>query len=1008
MDYILNSSNTLKTIIRTFAYHLQRNMRRYFVCAALVSIIIAGLTVAPRRQIAQQDICTVDPTCFNRVKQDVVFLIDRSRSMGFRGQTYNAQVEGLLRALRNPTVIPRNGSVAVAVVVFEDLNSLHVPLTEINSNATAEMVAAAVERLKCPNDDGETDFCPTGDTSYGTAIQRASGELLQNGRPDARQVLILSTDGETSDQDIARAVLFARLASEAAAEIGKAFELDVMLMGLAPSSTEFFVNKARVDQFVSPAPATDLPGMTFVIAAGDCNVPTPPDGTGGLEGPGSASAALLDEPDCVRQIDEYAENTRLILRGNIPAIALVVNTADDTEPGAEFDGEILSLRQAIEIANCNGGLATITFAPELNGSTISPLVPLPALTSPEIRIDGCDGDDCLPSITIDGSLTDTTAGEMHDDGILIRSNLDTVRGLRIINFPGAGVAIEPVCPFDSALRNRVELNALEDNAMAGVAVRDPASEGGDSINIGNTISRNEISGSATLIDLGGDGPTPNDADDTDQGPNMLINFPDVLNVVATEDGFNLTGQINSPAGAGALVEIFAATSTQNVDGNLVITGVTFLDIAVSDNTGAFAIEDIAASPTGVYTATVTDLEGNTSELMFAFNGTRPATPAATVTQMVDLGEVDVNTTSDPQMVIITNTGTAPLVVSACALTVCEEGDPDNTARFNFTGCPDPQAFINPGQQVMVSVTFMPNACGQVEACLAFQTNDPLLPQALSVLTGTGTGLPVARLTLEGGGTVLELQRYTPRAKPRPLRKRQARTFTVENIGCATLDLRFQAILRTGSDVDNGNISDADDRAFFFITAVNANGSETPINVGSQDIISIPAGQSRSFRVKFNPTIPPVVGQSTGLSANQVLPDVVTSQIIIDRVGIGPLPVRLTANVRGLLRLINPDDTSQAPVVRFTRSGDEFSVEFSAFDSNLNVNRATYQFFDNAGRQTGAPFNVDLTQAIAGQGLVRGQSFTVTQRFQGAATNPEIAGVIVTVSDNQSSASASSR
>jgi len=76
---------------------------------------------------------------------------------------------------------------------------------------------------------------------------------------------------------------------------------------------------------------------------------------------------------------------------------------------------------------------------------------------------------CDPFLTIDGSLTDTTKGEQHSDGILIGSDRDVVRGLRIINFAGAGVGIKPICNLGF---NRNERNRFENNKKAGVRVLD--------------------------------------------------------------------------------------------------------------------------------------------------------------------------------------------------------------------------------------------------------------------------------------------------------------------------------------------------------------------------------------------------------------------------------------------------------------------------------------------------------------------------------------------------------
>src|SRR5262249_17911926 len=151
------------------------------------------------------------------------------------------------------------------------------------------------------------------------------------------------------------------------------------------------------------------------------------------------------------------------------------------------------------------------------------------LTADAITIDGCSSSVCPGAVTIDGSATTSTAPA---DGIQICSSNDVIRGLKIVNFGRAGVAIDPECtPVSFSVANRVELNDLDNNHFARVLVKNPAQVGAPP-SIGNLISRNTIVNSPTLIDLNGDGPTPNDPGDTDNGPNFLQNYPDNLQAQA--------------------------------------------------------------------------------------------------------------------------------------------------------------------------------------------------------------------------------------------------------------------------------------------------------------------------------------------------------------------------------------------------------------------------------------------------------------------------------------------
>jgi hypothetical protein len=994
-----NGDSPVSLIIRRFKRASHRPALRVLSVALVVAL---ALVFAPR-QSAQ--VCLIDqnPSCFAAVKRDIAFIIDRSGSIALRGETYNLQLEGVIRSLRNPTVIPRDGSIAVSVVLFAEDAVVPVPLTEINSSAVAEEVAKAVEALKCTDIVNPVPPCPFGFTSYVAAIQTADNHLSQNGRQGAGRVLLMSTDGETSDGDAGFAAVLAQQRRNAATIEGIPFEIDAMLMGLFPETAELVTNKARVDQVVLPKPTTDLPGITFVINGGDCNIPM-------AALLSELTAAALDSADCNRQANEFAANVRTIIRGDISPVALTVNTVTDTAPGAPISPGIgtISLRQAIEAANCNGGLATITFAANINGQTISPLVPLPAITQPDIIIDGCDGQECAPSITIDGSQTNTELGEQHDDGILIRSNRVTVRGLRVINFDRAGIAVDPACPADTVGFNLIDRNVLEDNEVAGVLIAERGDGDAVRTNVGNTISRNTISGSATLIDLNGDGPTPNDTGDIDQGPNTLLNFPDSLSATLTADDtpvVALTGQTSAPAGS--TVEIFGVTAfsvvSDNMSGNIVIEGVSFITQAEVAANGSFTATTATASPTGIYTATITDLDGNTSELMFQSAATNVARPLAAITTPINFGQVQVNMPSAAQQVQITNPGNAPLTIQSFTVAPCAPGDRDDSARFAVStpGVTLP-AIINPGQNVVFNVTLTPNACGAVMACLNVTTNNPLAQQVTSQLTGTGTGAPSALVTLEGNASSLQFGPVTPRGKAKKLRNRPLRTFTVQNVGCGTLNLSLASIRRIGDDVTSGRITNTDDSRFFNVTQVVGN-----TEAALPSSVVIVEGQSATFRVRFNPIIPAVAGDNTGLAASEVLPEEVTSQLVFNQNGGNPVTINLIGRVDEEFRLIDPDNPRRAPQVDLIRSGNQLTVEFSAWDADLDVNRATYQFLDRAGNPVGPSFDIDLRQAIEESDLVTGQSFTVSQSFSGSFNTLSVASVRITVFDGEAAQTATS-
>ncbi|HEV8482138.1 MAG TPA: VWA domain-containing protein [Blastocatellia bacterium] len=961
---------------------------RVLLRMALVVLAAAGAMINAPRQIAQQQPCSTDlpKGCFTPVKRDIGFILDRSTSIAQKGETYNVEIQGVLRALRDPTAIPRDGSVAVAVITFAEDATVVAPLTEINSTAVAESVAAKVEALLCADTTSQTGKCPFGGTSYTAAIITADAHLNQNRREGARRVLLMSSDGEPDDPDLG--VGAANNARVAALLSGITSELDVILLGLE-SAAQIAANKAKVDQIVFPQPATNLPGATLLLQGGECNRP----------------GAIPNSADCDRQANDFSDLARSIIRSDVAPLSMVVTTEADTAPqtGAAPSGP-LSLRQAIELANCNGGKATITFADGVKGKTLRPLVPLPALTASDITINGCDGENCDPWLTINGAATDSEKGEAHPNGLLIRSGRNVVRGLRIINFTGAGIAIDRICPFDNVGHNRIERNVLESNTRAGVLAADTLSEGKESFNIRNTISRNTISNSAAPIDLNGDGPTANDDGDPDLGPNTLLNFPDSINVVSAAGAVNITGQVNGPTKAGATVEVFAVTNFTIVSGKLVIQGASFLAQTTTAENGSFSLTGVGTSATGIYTATVTDRAGNTSELMSETGNVKPGRPDATLTAAVDFGDVPVNTTPPGKTVEVTNTGNAPLIVTLCSIVKCNSADRDDTARFTITGCPTGP--INPGEHVTITITVSANACGVLHACLNLTTNIPRQPILQVPLTANVGGPAQAKLTLQGGAAALDFAAVTPRGKPRKAKAKNARTFTIQNQGCATLNLTFASIVRTGNA---SRIVNKDDSAFFSVSLLSATGTETPISIGPNGTASVGGLQTVTFRVRIRPVIPVVIdcpGNPSGLSANEVLPDEVLSQLNITSNG-GALTVNLVGHVSTGVQLIDPCSPNQPPLVTLTRSGDQFTVQFSAFDSNLSINHATYRFLNRAGATIDQVFDIDLTQSIRDRNLVRGQSVTVSQSFTGGVSALQIDSVQVTVFDGETSESATS-
>ncbi len=154
-------------------------------------------------------------------------------------------------------------------------------------------------------------------------------------------------------------------------------------------------------------------------------------------------------------------------------------------------------------------------------------------------------------------------------------------------------------------------NVIAFNGLAGIRL-------GFTAGPGNAIERNSVFDNATLgIDLGSGGVTPNDLGDTDVGANDGQNFP----VLATADGFGVTGTLNSTPDTEFWIEFFVNDACDPLGYG---EGRTYLG-AMPVGTDSFGDAGFAfpgvAPPGSLVTATATNSGGSTSE----FSACVPAT-----------------------------------------------------------------------------------------------------------------------------------------------------------------------------------------------------------------------------------------------------------------------------------------------------------------------------------------------------------------------------------------------
>ncbi|MCB8982495.1 MAG: tandem-95 repeat protein [Ardenticatenaceae bacterium] len=272
---------------------------------------------------------------------------------------------------------------------------------------------------------------------------------------------------------------------------------------------------------------------------------------------------------------------------------LFVNTADDRDDGV-CNFTHCSFREALNLANASAVSNSISFnIPGDNPPVIYPQSSLPTVTD-AVLIDGTT----QPGgwVVVDGSQAGSAT-----NGLEINAGSSTVRGLRLIHFGGSGVWI------GGGGGNVIAGNELAWNGSAGVAILDST---------GNQISENDIHDNGGLsIDLGGDGRSPNDPDDSDEGANLLQNFPVLLYAVPAGEGMTVAGRLNSAPGTAFTLEFFAGDACPIYGGG----SQTYLGAAeaVTDDLGSayFKADGLTAVPLNAFVyATATSEDGNTSEI----------------------------------------------------------------------------------------------------------------------------------------------------------------------------------------------------------------------------------------------------------------------------------------------------------------------------------------------------------------------------------------------------------
>ena len=195
------------------------------------------------------------------------------------------------------------------------------------------------------------------------------------------------------------------------------------------------------------------------------------------------------------------------------------------------------------------------------------------------------------------------------DGVAIESAESTIVNHNTI----VGNVLSGVALLADVHDSRVIDNRIDNNFAKGIHV-------GPNSGLGNSFRANRMAWNVVPgIDLAGDGPTANDADDADEGPNRLQNTPSLLFYSPVGDAAVAVGYSVGTAPGNAdyplSVEIFMghqAAGDGSFEGLVHLGTGTYSAMGVTTVTVALPPE-----PSGWLIATATDDAGNTSEFSAA-------------------------------------------------------------------------------------------------------------------------------------------------------------------------------------------------------------------------------------------------------------------------------------------------------------------------------------------------------------------------------------------------------
>ncbi|MEL6558155.1 MAG: FG-GAP-like repeat-containing protein [Bacteroidota bacterium] len=290
---------------------------------------------------------------------------------------------------------------------------------------------------------------------------------------------------------------------------------------------------------------------------------------------------------------------------------IILTTLIDSELHGNRVG--IDVSGSIQLANGSGGLkANALINVELGGNDASEGNVISGNGGSGIMLSGNMENVTLQHNTVGLNASQNTAIPNAKDGILISGSdqlilqnnhiaFNKMNGINIIN--GSGNLIGGISSDNG--------NEIHDNQLNGIRINEDGDTSSGNTIRGNSIFNNDILG----IDLSGDGIDKNDLSDVDEGPNSLLNFPEISNAIIENEEVTISGNFNSTPNATFSLDFYInenLNNAENLEGQEFLGSVTVETGNAGDVGFSATFPTTAADPTLV-SATATDVDGNTSE-----------------------------------------------------------------------------------------------------------------------------------------------------------------------------------------------------------------------------------------------------------------------------------------------------------------------------------------------------------------------------------------------------------